>query len=204
MKEQILDIARRLGWTALFVVIGAFSHAHDDVHHADEPKGFAEFESALSESFYAFKAEFEAEEQKLLTDEVLGFQWATDGSSTLLSVYDVKGPAELGSEVYECLPGRTNSECDYVESKEHLAYTSPVRRYTPNHLQMGLIEALLWVDKNISSFATIRSAKIWQDDTIMQVIVTTPVGRLAMGCHFHGAGIDCHRQLSPGRGEPIF
>lgn len=155
------------------------------------------------EALKVFKTEFEAEEGKPLTDQVLGWEWKSTPSETMFTIFEVKTANEVSSELYDChYDGPKLAQCDYLQSISRQTHVSPPRINSVAEMLKAFSEALLLVDSKIDRLADVTSLKIWQDGSLMQVKVTSKVGVSALSCHRHGPGIDCHRQRRVGPAEP--
>lgn len=182
-----------LGFSSL-----AMAHGQGD---GAEPAGLEDLETLWAGAFSQFRADIRTEEGREVGDEVLGFQWSRQQDEAVLDIYEVKSNGQLGTEVYDCHLHDSSAHCNYLESRPPVAYNAPARPYKIEELLEGAKQSLILLDGRVDNLADVTSLKIWQDGREMQVRVQgTKTSYLS--CHYHGAGIDCHRQRNVGANEP--
>lgn len=167
-----------------------------------EPAGLEEIEILWEGAFAQYRADIRTEEEREVTDEVLGFAWTRQDDEAVLGIFEVKAPGQLGTEVYDCHMHDGDAHCNYLESRPAVAHATPARPYKIEELLEGAQQALILVDARVEKLDRIQSLKIWQDGHDMQVRVQGTAQTSFLSCHHHGASIDCHRQRHPGANEP--
>lgn len=160
-------------------------------------------EDALRSATANYRQVYQAE-RNMPAPEPLGFSlsiWPHDVMATVFSVADGK----LSAFESACHYHGTDMDCHERSSAELGEYTRSSAMYSVTEMEKALGLAADFLAQTVPG-AILRKADLWEAQKNIRFVLgfekDGQAQEIFVGCHYHGAEMDCHRKRDAGPGRP--